>query len=237
MMRKPALCAVGLIVAVLCAGCGHDGIITGTLPGQPPATTASVTGAVLAPNSTFARASVWDRFASLIVSPVYALSDNVQPIGPDQVVTLAQVAQSDAADGTIDSAHVVSSALTNNGGRFAVPVVGGVQVGDCGLLLEVGRASNDTGTLTRALVYAEDGQDLSAVSEAVVRRILAYLAAAPGRSLCAFSPDEIANITFLVQDASANAGGASVAEINDQVDLIATTSTAINQAIESAGSS
>ena len=235
MMPKQLLCAVGLVAIALCAGCGHDGIITGTLPEQPPGTTASINGAVLAPDSTFAKASVWDQFASLVVSPVFALSADVQPIGPGQVVTLALLTEADAADGAVDSAQVVSSARTNDGGRFGVPVIGGVQVGDCGLLLEVGRASN--GTLTRALVYAEDGQDLSAVSEAVVRRILAYLAAKPGRSLCAFKPDEIANITFLVQDASATAGGASVAEINDRVDSIATTSLAINQAIQNAGSS
>jgi len=213
------------------AGCGHDAVIRGRVSsdgGEVPV----ITGGVLAPFATFAMQSGSRGWISIFLGgTAFALGPVVQPIqGQSIVVALLRIRSDDAADGSIDTAEPISANTTNEDGRFVLPLLGGARVGDCGLLIR----AREGNVQMRALVYRED-QDLSAVSEAVVRRILSYLVNHPGRDLCNFSATEIEALTNLVDSASRDRSGGTVEELNRIVDLVAARSPAVIQALEEAG--
>lgn len=226
MVRKLSWAASLIASLYLFAGCGHDGTVSATLPGDLPPEPDGVRGGVLAPNGVFAQSDSWLwRFASWIEGPAYALAPNVIPIGPGTSVTLYIVFEDDVNDGQIDDAMAVSAPdLTDNGGRFECKLLDGHSVGECGLLLSVGRGS----TLTRALVYTDD-QDLDAVGEAVVRSILGYIADHTNVRLCNYSTDEIEQLTLTVAALSEDTTGTSVADINARVEQIADASPVVQQ--------
>lgn len=196
------------------ASCGHDGNIGAVIPGDLDPEPPIIVGGVLAPNGDFASAptGLW-RFAELFVSTAHALAENVLPIGPGQPVTLFSVSEEDAADGVISNPFAVSAPQpTDDGGRFTVALLGGREIGECGLMLSVGTGS----LLTRAFVFTDD-QDIDAVSEATVRSILNFIAEHEGVLLCDYSIEDVAEIDALIRSISANTTGTSVADINARV--------------------
>ncbi len=220
----PAVLLLGL------AACGHDAVIRGRVSsggGEVPV----ITGGVLAPFATFAMQSRSRHWLSdAFVPPALALGPEVQPIqGQSVVVALLRVGAEDAADGAIDSPRSISASTTNEDGRFALPLLGGAAVGDCGLLIR----AREGNVQMRAFVYRDD-QDLSAVSEAVVRRILSHLVTHPGRDLCNFSVAELAALTDLVASLSRDQSGITVEDLNRVVELIEARSPAVNQLLEEA---
>jgi hypothetical protein len=214
MICKSFFAASLLLATALVAGCGNDGNIGAVLPGDRNPEPEVIVGGVLAPNGQWVSAeSLLGRFASLFVAPAHALAANVVPIGAGVPVTLYSVFEADAADGQIDSAMAVSSPQpTDPGGRFTVALLEGRQVGECGLMLSVGTGSR----LTRAFVFTDD-QDLDAVSEAVVRSILNFIAEDPGVLLCDYDADDLFQIDDLIRFISADTTGTSVADINQRV--------------------
>lgn len=234
MRGRDFFAGIWVAAALLLASCGRDGIIEAELYEGGEGEPSMVTGAVLAPNGALAtHSSFLGAVASAIAPSVYAMDEIVQPIGEGEVVALMRVSAADASDGVIEDSRTISTARTNRGGRFVVPLVEAA-VGECGLMLKAGRSAD--GTLTRAFVCGLENQNVSAVSEAVVRRILAFLAENPGRSLCAFSASEIEDLTLRVDGAARHAEGSSAADLNDSVEVIAAGSPAINAAVQMAGS-
>lgn len=225
MIRKrlsPGAAVLGALVFI--ASCGHDGNIGAVIPGDLEPEPPTIVGGVLAPNGDFAAAAsgFW-RFAEIFVSSAHALAENVIPIGPGVPVTLYSVSEEDAEDGQINQAFAISAPQpTDNGGRFTVALLGGREIGECGLMLSVGTNS----LLTRAFVYTDD-QDLDAVSEATVRSILTFIAENEGVLLCDYNTEDLREIEGLIRDISANTTGTSVADINERVYLQAQNSQSV----------
>lgn len=229
MIRKSFRAAALLLIAVTVAACGRDGSIGAVLPGDLDPEPPVIVGGVLAPNGQWVQndSLLW-RFASLLAPPAHALAPNVVPIGAGVMVTLYAVSEQDAADGQIDNAVAISSPQpTDAGGRFTVALLDGRSAGECGQMLQVGTGSRRT----RAFVYSDD-QDLDAVSEAVVRSLLAYLAANPGVLLCNYNDADLFQIDSLIRLISADTTGTSVADINARVYQEAQASTAVRRLIE-----
>ncbi|GIW41061.1 MAG: hypothetical protein KatS3mg076_1638 [Candidatus Binatia bacterium] len=225
--------AFPVFVLVLCAACGHDAEIDARFPAVPPTPPPPrVVGEVLVPQGIFARLeSPWGFLLGSIVPDAFALAPSVLPVRTPERVGLYLADDGDAADGEIDEPLFLASDVTE-AGRFSVPLLGGVGVGDCGLLLQVGAGS----TRIRAFVFALE-QDLSAVSETVVRLVLAYRSASPGASLCAFSPEEIGELTRLVDDLSRTTDGLDIADLNARVEARANASPGLLRAVERFGAS
>lgn len=214
MVRKLIVAAALWATAIL-AGCGHDAGISANVPGDLNPEPSEIGGALLAPNGVFVRADTgfWHLASSWFTSSAFALAPNVVPVGNGISVTLYSVSEDDAADGEITDAHAVASPQpTNPDGRFAVPLLDGHDIGECGLMLSSGK--NDT--LTRAFVYSDE-QDLSAVSEAVVRSILNFIALNPSVRLCDYSTADIRDLTGLVDYIATDIGGFDVANLNENV--------------------
>lgn len=213
MLRKITL-ALTLGAALMVAGCGHDAGIGATIPGRMNPEPEEVGGGVLAPNGQFVSAdSLFWRFASLFESVAHALV-NVELVGPGVSVTLYSVLEDDIVDGQITKARAVSSPQpTDPTGHFACALLDGHEVGECGLMLSAGAG----GTLTRAFVFASEDQDITAVSEAVVRSILNFIGENPSVRLCDYSDADIEELTALIDFISGDIGGSDVQDINEKV--------------------
>jgi outer membrane murein-binding lipoprotein Lpp len=214
MLRKVIL-AASLAAVVLVAACGHDAGIDATVPGDLDPEPDFIGGGVLAPNGVYASAEgVWSRFASLFTSTAHALASNVTLVGSGVSVTLYSVTEEDVSDGEISDETAVSSPQpTDPTGHFSVALLNGHVVGECGLLLSAGAGD----TLTRGWVFGDIDQDISGVSEAVVRCILNYIALNPSVRLCDYSASDIEELTSLVTYIASDIGGTSVQDINANV--------------------
>jgi hypothetical protein len=228
MVRKFIL-AASLLAAVAVAGCGHDAGIGASIPGNMNPEPPEIGGGVLAPNGQFVSTdSLWWRFASLFDSAAYALA-NVELVGPGVSVTLFLVTEEDVADGEVGDARAISSPQpTDSTGHYSVALLDGREAGECGLMLSAGVR----GTLTRAFVYADLDQDLTAVSEAVVRSILNFIALNPSVRLCDYDAGDIEELTALIDFISGDIGGTSVQDINEKVYLAAQNSEEVQQLLD-----
>jgi hypothetical protein len=206
-----------LLIVWAAAACGRDGSINVQLagPGSGPQSP-TINGGVLAPNSTLAAGpSMLQRLAAHVLPEAQALDDSVQPIGAGVNVVLSRVLETEVP-GEFTQDRLASSP-TNIGGRFAVPFGADVVPGECGLLLHVGADE----TLTRALVFDQEDQDVRAETEAVVRLIVSALVADPTLGLCNFAPDEIVTLRDAVMNAAEFTGGDTVSELNANVEAAA----------------
>jgi hypothetical protein len=196
------------------AGCGSNGTADIFLRPTPQAIVGAVNGTVLAPNGEFAAADGWRRWACAfnLLSPAYAQGTclmNLMPAGGTLPVALWQVDLLDAKDGKIDNPRLLNEARTDDEGLYEIVDPAAEHLDTCRLMVAVG--SNDI--LTRAFVI-EHTNNLDAVSEAVVRVVLARLTQSPPVQLCDFTNAGLANILDKANDAACSAKGNTVAAIN-----------------------
>lgn len=217
--QRPGRCVTGGLLGAVClaltvAGCGSNGSADVTLQPTPRPIVGAVNGTVLAPNGEFAAADGWRWWACAfnLLSPAYAQGTclmNLMPAGGTLNVALWQVDLLDAKDGRIDNPRLINQARTDDAGLFEIVDPAAENLDTCRLMVVVG--SNDI--LTRAFVI-EHTNNLDAVSEAVVRVVLARLTQSPPVQLCDFTNAGLANILDKATNAACSAKGDTVAEIN-----------------------
>ena len=217
--QRPGRCALGGLVGAVClaltvAGCGSNGSADVTLQPTPRPIVAAINGTVFAPNGEFAAAGGWPLWACPfnLLSLAYAQGTclmNLMPAGGTLQVALWQVDLLDAKDGSIDNPRLLNEARTDENGLFEIVDPAAEHIETCRLMVVVG--SNDS--LTRAFVI-EHTNNLDAVSEAVVRIVLARLTQSPPVQLCDFTNAGLANILDKASAAACSAKGNTVAEIN-----------------------
>jgi hypothetical protein len=200
-------------LALTAADCGSNGTADVTLQPTPRPIVGAVNGTVFAPNGEFAAADGWRRWACAfnLLSPAYAQTClmNLMPVGGTLNVALWHVNLLDAKDGKIDNPRLLNQARTDDEGLFEIVDPATEHLDTCRLMVVVG--SNDM--LTRAFAI-EHTNNIDAVSEAVVRVVLARLTQSPPVQLCDFTNAGLANILDKASDAACSAKGDTVAEIN-----------------------
>jgi len=216
--QRPGRRVLGGLLGAVCLaltaiGCGSNGTADVLLRPTPQAIVAAVNGTVLAPNGEFAAADGWRRWACAfnLLSPADAQTClmDLMPAGGTLQVALWQVDLLDAKDGKIDNPRLLNEARTDDAGLYEIVDPAAEHLDTCRLMVVVG--SNDM--LTRAFVI-EHTNNLDAVSEAVVRVVLARLTQSPPVQLCDFTNAALANILDKASDAACSAKGNTVAEIN-----------------------
>ena len=219
--QRPGRRVLGGLLGAVClaltaAGCGSNGTADVTLQPTPRHIVAAVNGTVFAPNGQFAAAAGWRRWACTfnLLSPAYAQTClmNLLPAGGTLNVALWHVDSIDAKDGKIDNPRLINQARTDDQGLYEIVDPAAEHIDECRLMVVVG--SNDI--LTRAFVI-EQTNNLDAVSEAVVRVVLARLTQSPPVQLCDFTNAGLNNILKQANDAACSAKGDTVAEINQSV--------------------
>lgn len=211
-------------------GCGNDGTSSIGIPEPPPQTEPAITGVILAPNGQFASADRWWRWPDRLrlVPPAYALQ-NVSPAEGVINVALSRVDYVDAADGRIDTAHLLSQVRTEGDGIYKIVDPVAKNVDDCRLMVAVGGGRS----LTRAFVFSHT-TNIDAVSEAVVRVVLDRLTKAPPVQLCNFTSDGLMQIADQAWIAAFTTTGDTVAEINQNAFERVAAFRGVKQAIDAA---
>jgi hypothetical protein len=227
-----ALAALALAVLTL-PGCGPNGDASATLSGTKT-DVPRLAGVVLAPNGELAKAGPsWWPGSVDFVARAYAQT-NVEPVGPDELVTLSLVDQVDAADGQLGNTGghtplVIAYANTNPDGTYEIlnRAVGDLDV--CRLMVSVGSGP----TLTRAFVF-NSLTNIDYKSEAVVRVVLDRLTMTPPVQLCDFTSTGLQNIAQAVAVATVPASGDTIFTINADAFALAEVSCRVQAAITQA---
>lgn len=215
--------------AVAASGCGSDGSSGVTvLPGG--SNEPIITGFVIAPNGTMARAP--SRLQLLLEGalavPALALQ-GVNPVGSGVTVSLVQLDWVDFADGQIDSPLPLDlDTVTEADGRYRIVDPEARDVLGCRKLLIAGSGA----TTMRALVYGRE-VNIDAASEALVRVLLDFVANSTAQ-LCDFSASELQRLQQKVNDVTYTASGNSVAEINAAAYELARRNRSLQQALAAA---
>jgi hypothetical protein len=228
-----ALAALALVVLTL-PGCGPNGDASVGLPGTKTPVP-RLAGVVLEPNGELVKAGpLWWPGSVDLVARAYAQTNNVEPVGPDELVTLSLIDQADAADGQLGNTGghtplVIAYTNTNPDGSYEIlnAAVGDVDV--CRLMVSVGSGP----TLTRAFVF-NSLTNIDYKSEAVVRVVLDRLTMAPPVQLCDFTSAGLKSIADAVAVATVPASGDTVFTINADAFALAEASCRVQAAIEQA---
>lgn len=216
----------GACVSLL-VGCGGSSSVA-----FPPGSSPVIGGMVSMPNGEVAAApSALARLARAVVAPVEALvAGNVEPVGDGVAVRLIQIGENDIVNGEIQNGTVVSMAVTNSAGLYAVHLPLDSSVDTCRFYLEVGSSADRT--LTRAFVYAADpGRvDVDFQSEATVRLLLDQIRVG-ATSLCALTPAGIKLVSEAVAASDAQVFGDTAAAVNSSATVAAATDPGVQTAI------
>ncbi len=209
---------LGMISSASCGGGGGGGggansggsVSTGTTdsgssaPQPSSAQGTIVSGTVQAPHGTVAfspRLRLFEKLAHFLISDADAGLTGVSPVPDDTVVELVRINDAGVSIKTLASTKVV-------GGAYSFDLSGLNLTFDSSLVVQVTNPA--TGFCMRAFVSSQS-VNIDPVSEAVVRIVIAKIAATPGSSLSCFTPQELSDFRggadVLTTVAQTNAGG------------------------------
>jgi len=195
-----------LLALAMYAGCGGDAEVSVVRPNTSP----DVAGVVELPAGVASNSDgfLW-RFASLIIARAEALVGVVP--APNAPVEVTRYTQDDILNNDTIGSVVIGSTVTNQDGRYQVPL-GNDIIDDCG----GGRilVSTSLAGLTRAFAFSDE-QDITvdAASEAMVRLIVNAVKN-QGADLGTASNADLQQLLAAIVQATADVGGATVSQIN-----------------------